>query len=154
MVTWTQTANTQVPSPGFLIYPGGLLSTDPSGDMVLDGTRYRTSAQPYLYGGGPGAGTYDWQRRRWLPSPPRSVSPDGLRYAYPSEFGAIHIVDVLTGADRNVKALEGPDTVLYYAKEGVYFIIFGRDRPDPGSGSSTPIRPVCRRSSPISQSMR
>ena len=121
VVTWTQTAQGQVPSEGFLTYPGGQLSGDPNGGVVLDGSRYRSTAQPYLYGGGPGAGSYDWPLGRWLPAKPRSVSPDGLHYAYSSEFGAIHVVDVATGIDRTLKGPEGPDTVLYYAKEGVYF---------------------------------
>jgi len=121
VVMWTQTPQGQVPSEGFVTYPGGGFTTDANGGVVLDGTRYRTTAKPYLYGGGPGAGSYDWPLGRWLPAKPGSVSPDGLHYAYSTDFGAIHIVDVATGIDRTLKGPEGPDTVLYYAKEGVYF---------------------------------
>jgi hypothetical protein len=115
-----------------LTYPGGQFNSDPSGAVVLDGTKYRTAAKPYLYGGGPGAGAYDWQLGRWLPARPRSVSPDGLHYAYSTDFGAIHVVDVATGIERTFKAPDGPDTVLYYAKEGVYFNHEWEGPPGPG----------------------
>jgi len=132
VVTWTQTAQGRVPSEGFLTYPGGQLSSDANGGVVLDGTRYRTTARPYLYGGGPGAGSYDWPLGRWLPAKAGSVSPDGSHYAYSTDFGAIHIVDVATGIDRTLKGPEGPDTVLYYAKEGVYFNHEWEGPPGPG----------------------
>jgi hypothetical protein len=132
VVTWTQTAQGQVPSAGFLTYPGGQVSGDTNGAIVLDGTRYRSAAKPYLYGGGPGAGSYDWPLGRWLPVKPRSVSPDGSHYAYSTDFGAIHIVDVATGIDRTFIAPQGPETVLYYAKEGVYFNHEWEGPPGPG----------------------
>jgi hypothetical protein len=132
VVTWTQTAQGRVAAEGFLTYPTGQLTSDASGGVVLDGTRYRSTAKPYLYGGGPGAGSYDWPLGRWLPVKPRSVSPDGLHYAYSTDFGAIHIVDVATGIDRTLKGLEGPDYVLYYAKEGVYFNQEWEGPPGPG----------------------
>jgi hypothetical protein len=115
-----------------MTYPDGQLSTDANGGVVLDGSRYRTTAKPYLYGGGPGAGWYDWPLGRWLPVKGRSVSPDGLHYAYSTDFGAIHVVDVATGIDHTFKAPEGPDTVLYYAKEGVYFNHEWEGPPGPG----------------------
>ena len=115
-----------------MTYPGGQLSSDANGGVVLDGTRYRTTARPYLYGGGPGAGSYDWPLGRWLPAKAGSVSPDGSHYAYSTDFGAIHIVDVATGIDRTLKGPEGPDTVLYYAKEGVYFNHEWEGPPGPG----------------------
>jgi hypothetical protein len=115
-----------------LTYPSGQISSDATGAVVLDGERYRTAAQPYLYGGGPGAGSYDWQLGRWLPAKPRSVSPDGLRYAYGTGFGPIHLVDVATGIDRAFKGPAGPDTVLYYAEEGVYFNHEWEGPPGPG----------------------
>jgi hypothetical protein len=132
VVTWTQTAQGQVPSAGFLTYPGAQISADPNGAIVLDGTRYRSFAQPYLYGGGPGAGSYDWPLGRWLPAQRRSVSPDGSHYSYSTDFGAIHVVDVATGIDRTFTAPQGPDTVLYYAKEGVYFNHAWEGPPGPG----------------------
>lgn len=132
VVTWTQTAQGQVPSAGFLTYPRGQVSGDPNGAIVPDGTRYRSTARPYLYGGGPGAGSYDWPLERWLPVKPPSVSPDGSHYAYSTDFGAIHIVDVATGIDRTFTAPQGPDTVLYYAKEGVYFNHEWEGPPGPG----------------------
>jgi hypothetical protein len=132
VVSWIQTAQGQEPHEGFLTYPSGQLSGDPSGAVLLDGARYRTAAQPYLYGGGPGAGWYDWQLGRWLPVKRQGVAPDGLHYAYSTDFGAIHLVDVATGTDRTFKAPDGPDTVLYYAKEGVYFNHEWEGPPGPG----------------------
>jgi hypothetical protein len=132
VITWTQTAQGQEPTEGFMTYPGGQFTSDASGAVVLDGTRYRTTAQPYLYGGGPGAGWYDWPMGRWLPARRQSVSPDGLHYADGNGFGAIHVVDVATGTDRTFKAPDGPDTVLYYAKEGVYFNHAYEGPPGPG----------------------
>jgi len=132
VVTWTQTAQGRVAAEGFLTYPTAQLTSDASGGVVLDGTRYRSTAKPYLYGGGPGAGSYDWPLGRWLPVKPRSVSPDGSHYAYSTDFGAIHVVDVATGIDRTLKGLEGPDYVLYYAKEGVYFNQEWEGPPGPG----------------------
>ncbi len=41
-------------------------------------------------------------------------------------------MDVATGVDRSFKAPEGPDTVLYYAKEGVYFNHAWEGPPGPG----------------------
>ena len=121
IVQWVQKTQGLEPLAGFLNYPAGTFSADPTGDVVLDGDRYRTAARPYLYGGGPGAGAYDWPLARWVPATPRNVSPDGSHYAYSAEFGAIHDVDVATGNERVLKAPAGPDTVLYYAKEGIYF---------------------------------
>ena len=115
-----------------MTYPGGQVTSDASGGVVLDGTRYRSTAQPYLYGDGPGAGWYDWALGRWLPAKRQSVSPDGMHYAYSSDFGAIHVVDVATGTDRTFKGPSGPETVLYYAKEGVYFNHAYEGPPGPG----------------------
>src|SRR5206468_1723452 len=92
VVQWTQTAQGQVPSGGFISFPGGQFSPDPASEIIVDGSRYRSVAQPYLYGGGPGPGAYDLQMRRWLPPTPRNVSPDGSHYAYQEEFGTIHDV--------------------------------------------------------------
>lgn len=42
------------------------------------------------------------------------------------------MVDVAPGADRTFKGPSGPDTVLYYAKEGVYFNHAWEGPPGPG----------------------
>lgn len=119
VLTSSSTAQTYTPAGGFVTFPGGDWSPDPNGTFVLDGSAYRTVAQPHLRGGAPDA--YDWTFRRWLPTSPRSVSPDGSHYAYFSDFDTIHDVDVATGDDRPLKGPAGPDTVIYYAKEGIYF---------------------------------
>jgi len=121
-----------VPLAGFLSYPTGQFSVDPNGTFIQEGTRYRSTSQPYLFGGAPEPGSYDLQLRRWLPVQPRSVSPDGSHYAYSPDFGAIHIVDVASGTDRTIKAPDGPETILYYAKEGAYFNHAWEGPPGPG----------------------
>jgi hypothetical protein len=131
-VQWIQKAQGLEPSAGFLTFPGGTFTPDPTGDVVRDGDRYRTAARPYLYGGGPGAGAYDWPRARWVPATPRSISPDGSHFAYSQEFGAIHDVDVATGNERILKGPAGPETILYYAKEGIYFNQEWEGPPGPG----------------------
>lgn len=97
---------------------------------MQDGIRWRSTIQPYLYGRG--LPSYDWALRRWLPTDSRSVSRDGSHYAYSPEFGSIHDVEVATGQDHALKALDGPDTVLYYAHEGVYFNHLWEGPPGPG----------------------
>jgi hypothetical protein len=132
VVQWIQKPQGLEPSAGYLTFPGGAFSADPTGDVVQAGDRYRTAARPYLYGGGPGAGAYDWPLARWVPAAPRSVSPDGSHFAYSQEFGAIHDVDVATGNERVLKGPAGPETILYYAKEGIYFNHAWEGPPGPG----------------------
>jgi hypothetical protein len=107
-------------TPGFITFPGGSFQADPSAAFVqVDSARSRSVVRPYLYGDG-GPGSYDWVARRWLPN--GAVSQDGLRYAYTVPFSrVIHIVEIATGGDRSLAAPDGPDNILYYAKEGVYF---------------------------------
>ncbi|MDQ6885592.1 MAG: hypothetical protein M3077_15370, partial [Candidatus Dormibacteraeota bacterium] len=131
IVEYAQQAQGLVPTRGFLTVPGGQFTADPNGGFVQDGNNYHSSARPYLSGGGPGAGAYDWQLQRWLPVELRSVSPDGAHYAYQNGSG-IHDVEVATGKDRTLAGSSGVDTVLYYAKEGVYFNHAGVGPPGPG----------------------
>ena len=112
VVQWTQTSQGQTPSAGFISFPSGQFSPDPSG--------------------GPRPSFYDWPLERWLPTDRRRVSPDGSHYAYEGGFGSIHDVEVATGRDRSLKAPEGPDTVLYYAREGIYFNHSWEGPPGPG----------------------
>jgi hypothetical protein len=121
-----------MPSAGFISFPSGQFSPDPNGEFVQDGTRFRSTIQPYLYGGGPGPSFYDWPVGRWLPTDRRRVSPDDSHYAYEGGFGSIHDVEVATGRDNSLKAPEGPDTVLYYAREGIYFNHSWEGPPGPG----------------------
>lgn len=131
-VQWTQTAQGLEPTAGFIAIPEGQMHPDSSGAFVLEGSRYHSTAQPFLYGGGPGAGSYDWPMTRWLPASARLVSPDGSRYAYSTDFGFIHVVDVASGQDRTFKAPDGPETLMYYAREGIYFNHAWEGPPGPG----------------------
>ena len=132
VVQWTQMAQGAVAAGGFMQVPGGEITPDPNSGFVQDGLRYRSTIKPYLNGGGPGSGSYDWGLARWLPASPRTVSPDGSRYAYSSDFGFIHVVDIATGLDRAFKAPDGPDTLMYYAREGIYFNHAWEGPPGPG----------------------
>src|SRR2546425_10628019 len=87
VVQWTQTAQGAVPSAGFISFPGGQFSPDPASEIIVDGSRYRTVARPYLYGGGPGAGGYGLLKRRWRPGTPPKNYADGGPYAYPRGVG-------------------------------------------------------------------
>jgi hypothetical protein len=127
-----QSAQGWTPSGGFISFPSGRLTPDPAGGFVQEGSRFRTTVKPYLFGGG--AASYDWAVGRWIPTSLGSNSPDGARYAYQVEWGFIHDVDVATGTDRSLKAIrDAPDTVMYYAKEGIYFN-HAWEAPGPGPG--------------------
>src|SRR3989441_12860117 len=82
VVQWTQTAQGAVPSAGFISFPGGQFSPDPASEIIVDGSRYRTVARPYLYGGGPRARAPDLPVRGRVPAAPRQDSPDGSGYAH------------------------------------------------------------------------
>jgi hypothetical protein len=63
---------------GFVSYPGGSFTPDPSSD--LSKSPYRGSNATSV--GGLGVPSYDWSARRWLPVKPALISPDGGSYAY------------------------------------------------------------------------
>src|SRR2546428_5917045 len=96
VVQWTQTAQGAVPSGGFISFPRGQFSPDPASEIIVDGSRYRTVARPYLYGGGPGTGAHHLQMRRLVPVTPRNVLPDGVPFAHPDGFHTIHDVRIAT----------------------------------------------------------
>ena len=69
---------------------------------------------------------YDRAQARWLPTWRVAVSSDGRRYAYSegSAFlatqGKLHVVDVVTGADRLIYDGGTVFTVLDFAADGIY----------------------------------
>jgi hypothetical protein len=138
----------------FVSFPGGALTIDPNGAFTSsqDG-RLKSVTQPYLFGGEAGA-TYTRRYGRWLPARVPAVSPDSSHYAY-SEFieGAsrhsrIHVVDVMSGADRVVYDQDFY-AVRDYEAEGVYLVNFGPSGEgsaglwllDPRSGSIRAVAP-------------
>jgi hypothetical protein len=132
VVITRQTAQGWTQSGSFITFPAGQLTSDPGGGFVQEGSRIRSTVQPYLFGAG--EVSYDWALGRWLPASLRSTSPDGSHYAYRVDWGAIHDVEVTTATDRTLKAVpNAPDTVMYYAKEGIYFN-HAWEAPGPGPG--------------------
>ena len=78
-------------------------------------------------------GSYSWRFGRWLPVNVRSVARDGTHYAYKTQYGEIHEVEIASGNDRSLSLVvpEGAVSgVLYYAPEGIYFASAGRGVPD------------------------
>ncbi len=124
----------EAPTAGFLSFPGGHFTVDPTGDFSLDAGKqlYRSVAQPGLYGPQKAA-FYDRVLSRWLPVQRTSVSPDAARYGF-VQAGAgwpqrpapwqVHIVDIRSGADRAF-TLPGSASligwgVVAFSAEGVY----------------------------------
>lgn len=102
------------PKGAFIDYPSGSATIDPNG------------------GGG---AYYDRPFSRWLPVQRSSVSPDGSHYAYggATDVGKpiLHIVDVVSGADRIYSlppelysAIGGLD-VFEYSNDAIYMGLYG-----------------------------
>jgi hypothetical protein len=99
---------------GFISFPAGTVRIDPQAQALAD--------QWGLY--------YDRAFSRWLPVPRQAVSPDGRHYAYgqrgadQSQVPRMHVVDVVTGADRVFDTPTNPWFVRFdvidYAAEGIY----------------------------------
>jgi hypothetical protein len=77
--------------------------------------------------GGP---AYDQALATWVPVPPADISPDGARYAYsavdwttnaPPTVTHIHVVDVRTGADREVFN-QGAYDIAAFTTDGIYLV--------------------------------
>ncbi|HEX9099434.1 MAG TPA: hypothetical protein VF956_08135 [Candidatus Dormibacteraeota bacterium] len=69
---------------------------------------------------------YDAQYQRWVQGPRELISPDGSRYTYWSylnnPIGAIHVVDVVSGADRIVYNGATNYWPIAFASEGIYVL--------------------------------
>lgn len=110
-------------SAGFLKIATSSAAADPSG-ALLPGTggdpRMRTATAPVLRGAPGATPGYDRAAGRWVPAPPRTISPDGAGYAYGAADG-VHLVDVRGAADRLVHAGGGLE-VLAWEPEGIYVV--------------------------------
>jgi hypothetical protein len=102
------------PTGAFLSFPAGKVTVDPKGA---------------------GGTYYDRQFSRWLPVPLNSVSPDGSHYAYGGATDinqpVLHIVDVVSGADRTYalpaelfSGIGGID-IFEYTNDVVYMGLLG-----------------------------
>jgi hypothetical protein len=117
---------------GFMHFPSGVVTEDPAGGMQSAGAssaRINTVAKPTL----PGYGglSYDSPAKRWVPTSQWLVSPDGSSYVYsePTEQPAgvhtptrIHVVTVLTGADRVVYSRGATDYPIEFGLAGIYLV--------------------------------
>lgn len=111
---------------GFISLPSGAFTADAKAATSYDGTgmRYKTMQAPVLYGDS-GTPTYDAAYKRWLPVTAAQVLPDGSAYVYtreasPTQFrNEIHIVSVVTGADRVIYNNDAYHA-LSYQPEGIY----------------------------------
>lgn len=113
---------------GFISYPSGSFTADPSGSLTSKGQGL----------------AYDRVYRRWLPVDWRFVSDDGTHYVYltysdinpsPTSYSVIHLVTVATGADR-VLTRSGLYTINDYVGDGIYLSAWvgGHDGPGPQIG--------------------
>jgi hypothetical protein len=130
---------TDFKTAGFINYPDGTFTADPSSAITPDPGRPgfgRTVTTPVLTGvAGNGNETYDWKFSRWLPAAHELVSPDGSQYAYsevipnqgsqgiggPPALGTlIHVVDVVTATDRVVYQSTDQLSAAAFGPEGIY----------------------------------
>jgi hypothetical protein len=69
---------------------------------------------------------YDAQYQRWMQGPQELISPDGSRYTYWSyltnPIGAIHVVDVASGADRIIYGGATNYWPIAFASDGIYVL--------------------------------
>lgn len=125
---------------GFINYPAGTFTPDPSAATEPDPSRpamVRTVASPALYGPAAGAGqeAYDHTFSRWVPVPHDLVSPDGSQYAYSEEIPnpasqglggppplgtQVHLVDIASGTDTIVYQTKDVLNAVDFASDGVY----------------------------------
>jgi hypothetical protein len=101
---------------GFITFPGGAFTVDPTSNPRLPGYSDNSYVNGY---------TYDFKWSRWLPVSYRAVSTDGSMYAYFST--AMHVVSLDSGADRSLGAPSGwsagmmePPDILALTPDGVY----------------------------------
>ncbi len=73
-------------------------------------------------------GAYDRAHSRWVPVFRAWVAPDGNHYAYTANAsgtgpvaGSVHVVDVVTGAERTVP-VPAPSNVVSWEAEGIYVV--------------------------------
>jgi hypothetical protein len=130
---------TDFKTTGFISYPDGTFTADPSAAITPDPRRpgfAHTAASPVLTGvAGNGNETYDWKFSRWLPAAHELVSPDGSQYAYselipnpasqglggPPPLGTlIHVVDVATATDHVVYQSADLLSAAAFRPEGIY----------------------------------
>jgi nucleoid-associated protein YgaU len=75
---------------GFVTYPAGVYTPDPSGTPSLPGSNQSGTTLNTQY-------SYDAGYSRWLPVMPGLISPDGTHYVYTDSNANLSTVDVSTG---------------------------------------------------------
>jgi nucleoid-associated protein YgaU len=106
---------------GFLSYPAGTFTADPSAKPALPGSS-QSSVTNYGY-------AFDVALSSWVPVTHNLVSPDGSKYVY----GDLQVVDVQTGIESqlvtSVSRLWHP---IGWEPEGIYAVTLGSNGGDPG----------------------
>jgi hypothetical protein len=105
------------------VYPSVAVQVQMPGGMVVNPSRQPATVNT--------PAIYDVQAKRWLPVPRSAVSLDGMTWAYGTGMldgsgrnGTVHIVDAVTGKDRQVWSGAGGALVLGWY-DGLYFLELG-----------------------------
>jgi LysM domain len=111
---------------GFVTYPAGVYTPDPSGQPVLPIPDQSGPPPNYGY-------AYDTAYSRWLPITPSLVSPDGTHYVFMDSTANLSTVDVRTGLESQLTADgSGAWHPVGWQPAGIYAIQAAAEGPDPG----------------------
>lgn len=113
--------NTTNIASGWIAFPSGQISTDPSADA--------------------GARSYNWRFNRWVPVPWKAQSPDSSSYAYVGPDKLVHLVDVGTGRDTGLPGTQSM-VILGFEPDGIYTrLISGSElwRINPATGKAVQV---------------
>lgn len=111
---------------GFVTYPGGVYTPDPSGTPALPPSNQSGAPPNYGY-------AYDTVYSRWLPVMPSLVSPDGTHYVFMDSNANLSTVDVRTGRQSQLTADgSGAWHPVGWQPAGIYAIQVTSSGPHPG----------------------
>jgi nucleoid-associated protein YgaU len=111
---------------GFVTYPAGVYTPDPSGTPTLPPSNQSGAPPNYGY-------TYDAVYSRWLPVMPSLVSPDGAHYVFMDSNANLSTVDVRTGRESQLTADgSGAWHPVGWQPAGIYAIQATSAGPHPG----------------------
>lgn len=112
---------------GFVVFPAGTLVTDPAGSIRRPPSQadYTTDSSPTLHG--LTGLMYDEAERRWVPTDPNLMTPDGRYYAY-ATGNYVNVVNVTDGSAKAfLVAISGVGTpniaIADFSAAGVYILV-------------------------------
>lgn len=111
---------------GFVTYPAGVYTPDPSGTPALPNPSQSGAPSNYGY-------AYDTVYSRWVPVMPSLVSPDGSHYVFMDSTANLSTVDVRTGVASQL-TVDGTEAwhPVGWQREGIYAVKTASPGPDPG----------------------